>query len=497
MWRTRTDRPIKIILHDKFHIMKFDRLNLTQKIIYNAFFSAGARVVEMALALVIIRLIAEYLKEGGFGDYTIVLTFVYIFSVLADLGLYSIVARDISREGADEKRIINNAFTFRVVAGFFILGMAYFFSLPFPYSSEVKTGIAIAAAGYWVLSNTQVLTGLFQKHLAVDKLAVAEIGGRIMQLVFVWYFTSNNFGFLYVVLAIFLGSMVNFFMVLKFASKYVKIRFEFDFFFWKKLLKESVPLAIAAILVLIYFKLNLIFLSLMKDSEAVGVYGLAFKIMENLIFFPAMIVGLTMPIMSRYIFTDREKFRSIAQRTLNFLLIAVVPVIVGVIMTSEKIIRLFSSSGFNDSPKVLNILMIALGFIFLGAIFSNIIIVANKQNSLAKIYLAGSFFNVLGNLVLIPKYSYFGAAAVTVATEFLVTMLMIVAIRKSIHYVPSFGALFKAGAVSAVMALFLYIFSYFNIFYLIVLGGLIYIPGIYLVGGISHEEIRKIFKKEE
>jgi len=286
-------------------------------------------------------------------------------------------------------------------------------------------------------------------------------------------------------------------MVLKFASKYVKIRLEFDLVFWKKLLKESVPLAIAAILVLIYFKLNLIFLSLMKDSEAVGIYGLAFKIMENLIFFPAMIVGLTMPIMSRYIFTDRKKFTSIAQRTLNLLLIAVVPVITGVIMTSEKIIRLFSSSGFNDSPKVLNMLMIALGFIFLGAIFSNIIIVANKQNSLAKIYLAGSIFNVLGNLTLIPKYSYFGAAGVTVVTEFMVTMLMIAVIKKSIDYIPSFGALLKAGIVSAIMAVFLYVFNYLNIFYLVILGGLVYIPGIYLIGGISHEEISKIFKKEE
>lgn len=477
--------------------MKFDRLNLTQKIIYNAIFSAGARVVEMALALVIIRIVADYLKEGGFGDYTIVLTFVYIFSVIADLGLYSIVARDISREGADERKIVNNAFTLRVVAGLFILGSAYFFSLPFPYSSDVKTGIAIAAAGYWMLSNLQVVTGLFQKHLAVDRLAVAEIVGRVVQLACIWYFIENDLGFLYVVAAIFFGSVANFILMIVFASKYVKIGFEFDLQFWKKLLKESVPLAVAAILVLIYFKLNLIFLSLMKNREAVGVFGLSFKIMENLIFFPSMIVGLTMPIMSRYVFADREKFRSIVQRTMDFLLIGVVPLIVGTVMTSEKVIRLFSSSGFEDSPKVLGILMIALGFIFFGAVFSNIIIVANRQSDLAKIYLAGSIFNVAGNIILIPTYSYFGAAYVTVATELLVTALMIFVIKRTLNYVPSLKVFWKALAVSLLMGAVIYIFGYLNIFYLVILAGAVYVAGIYLIGGISQEEVRKIFKREE
>ncbi|MFZ2970062.1 MAG: flippase [Minisyncoccia bacterium] len=472
--------------------------NLTQKIAYNAFFSAGARIIDMALALIIIRITAGYLKESGFGDYTIVMTFVYIFSVIADMGLYSIVVREISRDGADEEKIINNALTMRSVLGFFILGSAYFAGLLFPYSIEVKNGIAVAALGFWLLSNVQVLTGLFQKHLAVDRLAISEMGGRVTQLFFVWYFASNNYGFLYIVLSVFLGSVINFFLVLLFASKYVKIGAKFDLSFWKELLREAFPLAVSAILVLIYFKLSTIFLSVMKDSQAVGVYGLSYKIMENLIFFPAMIVGLAVPVMSKYIFTDREKFKSVVQRTMDFIIIAVVPVIFGVAMTSDKIIGLLSSpNGFKDSPLILNILMVALGFIFFGALFSNIIIVANMQNKLAKIYLAGTVFNVMASFIFIPKYSYFGAAAITVATEFLVTVLMIVTIRKTLKYIPSFAVFYKAIAVSFVMAAVIYYFNYLNVFYLIALGGLIYIPGIYLVGGISREEIRKILNKAE
>ena len=468
-------------------------LNLTQKIAYNALFSAGARIIEVAIALVIIGLTTRYLGDGGFGDYIIVITFVYIFSVIADLGLYSIVVREISREGANEEKIINNAFTLRFVAGFFILGSAFFVSLIFPYSESVKMGIGIAAVGFWILSNIQVLMGLFQKHLAMDKVAIAEILGRVMQLLFVLTCIELDLGFLYIIFSIFLGAIFNFVLVLLFTSKYIKIRLRFDFKFWKELLKQAYPLAVSAILVLIYFKLDTIFLSVMKTREAVGVYGLSYKILENLIFFPAMIVGLTMPIMSRCIFTDRNKFKSVVQRTLNFLLIAVVPMIVGVVFISDEIIKLLGGGeGFKDSPLVLNILMMALGFIFLGALFSNIIIAANKQKQLAQIYFVGMIFNIITNFIFIPRYSYFGAAATTVVTELLVTVLMILVVYRSIKFIPSFAILFKVSFASFLMASALHYFSYLNIFYLLILGIVVYSLAIYFIGGVSKEEIKKL-----
>lgn len=472
------------------------KLNLTQKIAYNFFFSVGARIIGIALAFVIIKLTAEYLKLRGFGDYTTVTTFVYFFSVMADLGLYSIVVREISREGADEEKIVNNALTFRIVAGFFILGSAYFVSLLFPYSEDVKKGIAVAAIGFWVMSNIQVLIGLFQKYLVTDKIAISETIGRAVQLIFIWYFIKLDYGFLYIILTIFLGAAVNFILVLYFASKYIKIRLSFDFKFWKKLLKESFPLAVSAILVLIYFKIDTIFLSVMKDSEAVGVYGLSYKIMENLIFFPAMIVGLTMPIISKSIFADRKRFESIAQRTFDFLMIAVVPLIFGVVMTSDKMIKLLSSQDFKDSPAVMNILVIALGFIFFGALFSNIIIAAGKQKQLAQIYFAGAVFNVAANFIFIPRYSYFGAAFTTVSTEILVTLLMAWSIHKNLSYVPSFSIFYKALAASLAMAAAIYYFSYLNIFYIVALGIAVYIPAIYLIGGISKNEVQKLLKRD-
>lgn len=472
-----------------------EKFNLTQKIAYNAAFSSLARVLEMAIVFVTIKLTTAYLGLDGFGDYGTVLAFVYIFSVLADFGLYSVVVRDISASGADENKIINNALSIRLFLGAAVLASAYLFSFLFPYSDEVRTGILIASVGYWLLNCVQVLMGLFQKHLLMDRVALAEFLGRAVQFIGVLVAVHYNLGFLFIIGTIFFGAFFNFLLVIFYTRKLVRLRFDFDFSLWKDMLSRAFPLALSAILVLIYFKLDTVFLSVMKDSSAVGIYSLAYKIMENLIFFPSMLVGLTMPLMSRTAFEDREKFKSIIQRTLNFLLLAIVPIVLGIFAVSDKLILLLSRPEFSDASAVLRILIAALAFIFLGALFSNVIIALKKQKSLAYIYFFGAVFNVALNFIFIPQYSYFGAAATTLATEFLVTLLMAAFIYREIKFIPSFHNLLSTGGAGMLMFVVLSALSFLDIFSMIIVGAATYVLAAYAFGGVSKEEMKKLLKK--
>ena len=84
--------------------------NLTHKIAYNTLVSTGARILGIALALINIGFITRYLGPSVFGDYTLVLVFVYLFSVLADLGLESIVVRELVKDGHREEKVLGTSF---------------------------------------------------------------------------------------------------------------------------------------------------------------------------------------------------------------------------------------------------------------------------------------------------------------------------------------------------------------------------------------------------
>jgi len=469
---------------------------LSRKIAYNTVISAGARIIGLALSLIIIGLLTRYLGQDGFGYYATILAFLFFFTILADLGLYSICLREISRPQANQRKIASNAFTLRFFAGLFIFALSPLIVYFFPYPGQVKLGVLIGAVGFWLMSNQQILIGIFQKYLRMDKVALGELLGRLVQLALVVLFIKQDLGFLFIVSALVAGALINFGLVFGFSRKYIPISFEFDFVFWRSLLKESLPLALAIVFTMIYFKIDTIMLSLMKPPADVGIYNLAYKFLESLLFFPAMFVGLIMPLMSRYALSAQKKFKEIIKKALDILLIFIIPMIIGIIFLSEEIVVLIAGQDFILSAGVLNVLILAAGIIFLGVLFSSMIIALKKQKSLTYIYGIGVIVNLAANFIFIPKYSYYGAAGTTLLTELVVTILMLVVLSQFIKETFSLKSLFKYLLAGLIMALFLYFLSNWSLFVLIVLAVLIYFGFLYLIGGVSAKEIKSLFKKD-
>lgn len=468
----------------------------SRKIALNAIISTGARIINLALSLIVIGFITRYLGQSGFGNYATILAFLYFFTVLSDMGLYSICIRDISRPDADENKIASNAFTIRVILGLIIFGLSPLIINFFPYSIEVKLGVIIGAVGFWFLSNNAILISVFQKHLRMDKVAISEVAGRLVQFILVVVFIRLNLGFLFIVIALVAGGFTDLLLNFLFVQKYIRLSLSFDFSLWIKILKQSVPLGVASIITMIYFKLDTVMLSVIKSSIDVGIYSLAYKVLESLIFFPAMLVGLIMPLLSRYAFSARDKFVKICQKTINTLLIFIVPLLIGTICLSEKIVTFIGGNDFIKSAGVLNILIIATSIIFLEVLFSNIIISLEQEKKLVYIYAAGLLVNLITNYFFIPKYSYYGAAATTLLTEFIVAALMLLTLYKLLKIVFSFKSIFKDILAGVIMALILYLLISWNLFILIIIAISVYFGALYLIGGFTAKDILFLIKKE-
>ncbi len=105
----------------------------------------------------------------------------------------------------------------------------------------------------------------------------------------------------------------------------------------------------------------------------------------------------------------------------------VIPLIVVVLFLAPEIINIVGGSDFSDAIPVLRILVFALASIFFGHLFTNILIAGSLQKKLMFALIIAAMINVGANIILIPIYSYTGAAVVSVVTEvfvFVVTMIM-------------------------------------------------------------------------
>lgn len=469
---------------------------VARKIAYNVLVSSVSKFFSTALALVSIGFITRYLGREGFGNYATVLAFLSFFASLADLGLYHISTREISRPGANEKMIMGNIFSLRIISALGILIVAPIIVIFFDYPLAVKQGIVIAAASFLFSSGYQVLNGVFQKNLAMDRVAVGELAGKIIQVATVILAVKLQLGFNWIIASLLFNMIASFTIVFLWSRKYLRFGLRFDFKYWKKFLKESLPIGVGSIIVFAYFKMDTILLSILKTSEDVGIYNAAYKVLENISFFPAMIIGLVLPILSNTIFTDKAKFKDISNKTFKVFIILVVPLIVGTLFLSEGIIQLIGGGQFGQSAAVLQILVFALAAIFFGNFFNNILIAGNLQKKLMGIWLCAAIGNIGLNLIFIPKFSYTGAALISTGTEIFVALLAGYYAWKKLGFVPrpgKTGGIFLSGAL---MAVFLFFAQNLNFFLTAFGSATVYFMALWIFKAVKTSEITSLVSKK-
>lgn len=468
---------------------------VARKIAYNVLVSSVSKILSTILALVSIGLITRYLGQDGFGEYATVLAFLSFFSAIADLGLYSTSTREISRPNADEKKIMGNIFTLRIIVSLVVLLLSPIVVLFFPYAPEVKVAIVIVAFSFLFSSSYQILNGVFQKNLAMDKVAFSELAGKIFQVLIIYAAIKLDLGFTWIIASLLFNMVLSFGMVYFWSKKYIQFKWQFDYRYWKVFLKESYPIGIASLITIIYFKIDTILLSVMKSSADVGIYGAAYKVIENITFFPAMIVGLIFPIMSKSVFSDRARFIDISNKTYKVFWLIITPLVVGTLFLADGIMNIIGGGGFSESGVVLKILIFALVFIFFGNFGNAVLIAGNQQKKLMLILALVAIFNVTANLIFIGKYSYLAASFISVITEMLVVIGTFYVIGKNIKYFPTADKFISILISGGLMALFLYVFRDLNFFILGFLSVAVYIAALWIFKAVKTEEVMSIISR--
>ncbi len=470
-------------------------MSTPRKIALNVIIASVSKVLNTILALVGLMLITRYLGPDKFGLYITALAFSGLFNSLGDWGIYQTSTREISRPKAKEKIIIGNVMALRITVSVLLALIMPIVIYFLPYTFELKIALLLVLLTYIFYSFYQVLIGLFQKRLIMYKVTLVELTGKMIQVALVFLAIKLDLGFKFIVAGMAIAMFSNFLFIYFLSRRFIKFKLNFDINRWKNFLKESWPIGLSVIVTFIYFKADTLLLKAMKSNADVGIYGAAYKVLENITFFPGMIIGLMMPMFSYYIFKDRQKFQRLVNENFKLFTILIIPLIIIVMFFAENIIAIVAGPQFTASATVLRIVIFSLVFIFFGMLFGNILLVAKLQKQQLLALTAVAIFNVSANLILIPKYSYLATSAVSVATEFLVVLLSAIIVYKHLHFLPrmkNFGLVLLSGIT---MIAYFFIFHSLSFFFLLFTGPLIYFAVLVFSKVITKEEILMLVKK--
>lgn len=444
-------------------------MTLNKKLALNSIIQILGKFVMIGIGFVSIRILTTFLGVDGFGAYVTITNYLIIASVLAEFGFNTLLATEIA--GKDEKQIshiVNNLFTFRLVMAVLVIGIiasASVWAIP-AYSREIKILVALGSIGAIGASVSNVFIGVFQTKLRTDKITIGDFLARITLMIGVLALAFlGEVDLFWVMVWYSLAGMVQAIFMITATYKYYPMRLNIDWVYWKQIFKKALPLFVIITFNLIYYRIDTVMLSVMKDQTAVGLYGASYKILEILIALPGMFMGLLLPLFTKYYLQDKNRFQHIFQQAFNILVTVAIPLGVAGILLSGKILDLIAGQEFMPATNTLQVLFIGIGFIFLGNLMGHILISAKLQSKSMYIAIIGAVFNVGLNLYLIPRYSYLGAATATAITEGLVLLSYIYLVRKHIQYFPKFKFIHLITILATIlMGVSLYFSSNFNIF---------------------------------
>jgi O-antigen/teichoic acid export membrane protein len=416
-------------------------MSLAKKILSNTFIQFAGRVVSALLAMISVKLITQSLGVEGYGMYATVYEFVGLFAVAGDLGLYTITVREISEHPENEQKIYSNVLairsTFTAVVMVFVAVLGFF--IPKYSGTPIPVGIVVCTVAVWLNLFQSILTSALQVRLKMQYATYALLAGKIASVAMIYAITlydiSSYEQFVWFIASGILGHFVMVLFAWKYTSSFLPILFEYDFSYWKSLLKKSLPYGLALIFSTIYFKVDVTLLSLLSTSEDVGYYGLALRIIEVIVVLPLFFMNSLLPSLTKAK-DDAQEFLRYFLSGAVFMTIISLPILAGFWLFAPFIVRVVSSetflgqNGLYGSDHALKFLSFALVLSFFSTLCSFSLVAQNEQKKVMIVNGCGALFNVVTNIYFIPLYGFMGAVGTSIFSEGLILVLSLYFCRK-------------------------------------------------------------------
>ena len=453
----------------------------------NTAVQVGGKAVTLAIGLASIAVLTRYLGPEDFGKYTLALTYMQLFTVLADVGLVTIVVREISRYPDRTERLVGNTLTLRLLLSAGAIVFAALISLLLPYDRDVR--VAILLAGFPLLFgmvNSTFVTVL-QARLRMGRAVVGDVVGRAVALAAAGVVVALDLGFFAVMGTAAAGALATALVTMLLTRRVVPLRPRSEPQVWRRLLAMALPLGVALAVNEIYFRADTLIISLYEPYDQVGLYTLAYRMLELTLVFGTVFLTTTFPLLSHAVADDEPRARRTIQLSTDLFVALGVPLVAGGLVLAPALVELAAGSDFEDAATPLRILLAAGGLAWINGVFGYALIAKDRQLSALWLNLTALAVNVGLNLLLVPRYGIVVAAVVTVASEVLILAGSYVLMRRYFDFFPVPRTLAPAVLAAAVMAGLLLVLRDAPVLLLLPLGAAVYAGLMWLTSPASRE----------
>jgi O-antigen/teichoic acid export membrane protein len=428
-------------------------MNLAQRVALNTAAQVASQVIGVVVSLVTLRITTGYLGVDEYGELAIIIAVAGVVVAMSELGVATTLSRELVKTPENVDRLAGNLLSFRVVSTL-ALALATLAIVPaLPYSSQTKLGLAIYLVGVVGWSLASFPRAFFQTRLKLHLQATIDLATRMLLLGVVSVVVVLDLGFYALVSVSALVGVAGFALAFWFLLRFWRPHLRWERDLGLRLARDTLSVGVVSFVGLLHFRVDAVLLSLLAPARDVGIYSIAYRFVDQSIFLAAPFILAVFPILARLVHEGPGRADKTINRSFQVLALASIAVVLATVTLAQPIVHLMAGPDFDDAVNTARILAFCLPSLFCTLVFYHVCIAVNRQRDLIWVGVACLTLNVSLNLILIPRYTYNGAAAATVISEGLAFAGSYWLARRSLDFHFELGFLARAGAATAVAGL--------------------------------------------
>ena len=404
----------------------------------NLLWKLGGTVVDKGFRLALVVFATRTLGEDLWGRYAYAAAATALFSQMTDMGTALFLTREVARSGVVEPRLLGGLLQLRLaLAGLYLLAVA---ALAAMHHDEPWLALALCTTGLGALAQGSleacwaVFRGLERLELEARSQSLlsalyAAFGCVVVVAMIAGLVPRDDRGIVAFAATQLLSAAVALAMAARAVFGLARPIRGWDVALRRRFVREVLPLGLAIVASLIYFKIDIPMLRWMRGDSETGRYAASFRLLEMLAVVPAIAMSATFPALSRDIVNNPARARQVHRMALATLggLGLLIALVFG--FAADWIVLLLYGPEFAGSAPVLRVLGVSISLMFVNYLETHMLVALGLVRWQMSVAMTLCLVNVGLNLCWIPEFGAVGAAWATACTE----LALLAAVMPAVH----------------------------------------------------------------
>ena len=402
---------------------------LLRKVLENAGWQMAPKVLRVLVGLLVGVWVARYLGPKGFGALNFAIAFTALFFPVAQLGLQSIVVRELVRHPERRAEILSSAIILRLTGAFLSIALFAGCSWLLRPGDVRSLAMAVAIGLSFIAQAWDIIDYDYQARMTPAPITITRSVSLLTFAAVKVALILAHAPLIYFALAISGEAMMSA-LVFRYLARGLRLASAT----WSQmlyLLHTSWPLAIAALSVILYMQIDQVMLGQMAGNRAVGIFSAAVRVSQSWFFVPMAAVAAAAPALTAaHQSSEHDYHRQLLAVVRSLFWMGTIAAVL-ISALSREIVGLLYGARYREAATVLAIHAWAGIFATFG-LSSGAWFLNAGLLKLRMVYTAvGALVNCSLNLYAIPRFGVVGAAVSTLVSYAVAGFLMNAVDRRS------------------------------------------------------------------